>query len=831
MRSELEELEYIERYLEGKLSQSEAQKFELEIAANPDLKQSVEAQSMLQEYLEDRGLREEVAMAHQRHSSAQGGGKFNWLRWGGIGLAAAVIGGIAWFYLSQPKEEILPEPAMEIAEVRAEGPVEQVEAEAKVESFGHPLDQQLIPVKPNRYKLQAEQGGIISDSRSGAVIRVPADALTYENGDPVTGSVDLTYVEYRDQADILASNIPMTIEEDGEQKIFNSAGMFQIRAYQEDRALKVKQGKTIEIDFNMTDSLPNTNFYQLDEETRQWKMIRPSLEIEKRPQREAVAAMDVDKRPQQEGNSGTVSSTALSQPVFRYPRPAYMSFDQMNHENWKYFFAYDFASQDRFTLDTVATFEKILKEGKERVNQPLESYPFDITLFEQRYQDFGYIGQEKASQVGTEDLPIKITPKSGTGAIANRVKIEYSQEDYPEMKYFEGMEWVVPESAGGNRSSMLNRSYRDMRILYQQGKQEFTLQLKDKNDFYEVPVRGVFPKTDPVSAQQERKRNARNHARYSGRLDRRAKAFDDDIKGRKALQNIDQQDDLRPLYALMPLFQENYNLEVKFEDWYDDVLVNRQEWVAQVNQAYSDFKRSGNKKKFIRSKFAAINAFLNDQQTDFASKDNDYRFSGLWINNERAYRPEDMAVGTDDIAPLVVAPERELVSPRFYEEPTEVVSMEKAVARMGFSEDSVGVEKYIASVEQQQKLTRVLQVSGFGIYNCDQVRRMRNPIRMLAQYRDKHTGDMIENGYTLRLIDPLVNASFIFGPQQFTCSRDAENSLLLFTTEGKCYYISPWNFQQREKLSNGTTVFGAVDITEKTKNKDDLYALLQRKSV
>lgn len=109
---------------------------------------------------------------------------------------------------------------------------------------------------------------------SGTVIRIPENAFVDKNGNPVTGNVQLSYLEYRDPVDFILGNIPMDHTEGGEQYHFNSAGMFKIQARKENEEVFLGEGKNIALDFKLTQTLPNLNFYEFDPKANQWKEIR-----------------------------------------------------------------------------------------------------------------------------------------------------------------------------------------------------------------------------------------------------------------------------------------------------------------------------------------------------------------------------------------------------------------------------------------------------------------------------------------------------------------------------------------------------------------------------
>lgn len=105
---------------------------------------------------------------------------------------------------------------------------------------------------------------------SGTVIEIPENAFVDKNGNPVTGDVQLSYIEYRDPVDFILGNIPMDYHQDGEKFVFNSGGMFKIKATHQGEEVFLGKDKNINLDFPLTENLPDLNFYFFDEKTNQW---------------------------------------------------------------------------------------------------------------------------------------------------------------------------------------------------------------------------------------------------------------------------------------------------------------------------------------------------------------------------------------------------------------------------------------------------------------------------------------------------------------------------------------------------------------------------------
>ena len=107
----------------------------------------------------------------------------------------------------------------------------------------------------------------------GSRVTIPEEAFVNEaTGEPISGEVDIEFIEYETNGEIISSGIPMTYKnEGGNIEQFESAGMFEISATQKDQKLALAEGKTIKVEL-ATDVDGNFNFYELDEDRTDWTL-------------------------------------------------------------------------------------------------------------------------------------------------------------------------------------------------------------------------------------------------------------------------------------------------------------------------------------------------------------------------------------------------------------------------------------------------------------------------------------------------------------------------------------------------------------------------------
>lgn len=95
----------------------------------------------------------------------------------------------------------------------------------------------------------------IFEQSTGTRIIVPANSLIDSAGNPVKGDVELRFREFHDVESIFLSGIPMQFGEERSQ-YFSSAGMFEVRAFQGEQELALKEGADLKVDLaNFLDTM------------------------------------------------------------------------------------------------------------------------------------------------------------------------------------------------------------------------------------------------------------------------------------------------------------------------------------------------------------------------------------------------------------------------------------------------------------------------------------------------------------------------------------------------------------------------------------------------
>lgn len=110
--------------------------------------------------------------------------------------------------------------------------------------------------------------------QTGTIIHVPASAFVDETGQDINGPVEIKFREFHDPVDIMVSGIPMNYDSAGIGFHLESAGMFEIKAYQNNKPLHLKAGKEISVNMvSRTNNEKDYNVYYLDTVKRKWNYV------------------------------------------------------------------------------------------------------------------------------------------------------------------------------------------------------------------------------------------------------------------------------------------------------------------------------------------------------------------------------------------------------------------------------------------------------------------------------------------------------------------------------------------------------------------------------
>lgn len=122
------------------------------------------------------------------------------------------------------------------------------------------------------FKLDGTTGGVY-EYESGSKVTVPANAFVDNAGKTVTGEVEFQYREFHDCVDFFLAGIPMGYDSASRKYLLESAGMIEIKAFQNGQPISIHPKKALDIELVSTiDFNPKHQYsvYQLNETDRNW---------------------------------------------------------------------------------------------------------------------------------------------------------------------------------------------------------------------------------------------------------------------------------------------------------------------------------------------------------------------------------------------------------------------------------------------------------------------------------------------------------------------------------------------------------------------------------
>jgi len=122
-------------------------------------------------------------------------------------------------------------------------------------------------------------------------------------------------------------------------------------------------------------------------------------------------------------------------------------------------------------------------------------------------------------------------------------------------------------------------------------------------------------------------------------------------------------------------------------------------------------------------------------------------------------------------------------------------------------------------------LVKGLNSESFGVYNCDQLYRMKESTTIHPKFVNESTNKKIEKQHVACVMDLNYNGSFSFDPKYITISKAGNNALLLFT-EDKKVFISMPEEMATNNYSNKKLTINMKEITDQMKTSEDLKKLL-----
>ncbi len=130
-----------------------------------------------------------------------------------------------------------------------------------------------LDVLYNSYKINSAKGGeIVHHTKSK--LKIPKNAFVNKAGEQIVGDVEIQYREFHDQADIIASGIPMRYDSAGNSYTFESAGMFDVKGFKNGKEVFISPAAPITVEFASEYPTDTYNQYYLDTAGQKWNVIK-----------------------------------------------------------------------------------------------------------------------------------------------------------------------------------------------------------------------------------------------------------------------------------------------------------------------------------------------------------------------------------------------------------------------------------------------------------------------------------------------------------------------------------------------------------------------------
>lgn len=233
MRNELENIQLIEKYLLGELSNKETVEFEKELMINNELRKSVEKQQLIMKASERKGIKNNIIKGRQRYKRTR------LLK--SLGLGVLVIGILITVYSL---------------------------------FFNHTANKKLkIDLPEQVFTIQNEKDTVI-ETENGLIIVIPANAFINKEGRTITENIKFNVKEAFNAHDIITSGL--TTLSNGE--LLATGGMFFLEAYYKGEKLELSKGKEVLLDIPNINPNPKMMLFdgeQVEDGTINWVNPRP----------------------------------------------------------------------------------------------------------------------------------------------------------------------------------------------------------------------------------------------------------------------------------------------------------------------------------------------------------------------------------------------------------------------------------------------------------------------------------------------------------------------------------------------------------------------------
>ncbi len=220
MRPELELIETIEKYLKGEMNAAEKTEFEKRLQNDSKLQKEVKLQQDIMNGIERTAMKQKITKAYTKYMSGK-----NFLKWGSLGTGIIAVSTAVLFYTTNHKASS-NSYMQRLPDLNEQGTKQWSDADKY-------LPGQIFSLNTNQ--------DTVIQTRGGMVLAVPANCFLDENGNPVTGPIDLEVKEALDPASMMKAGL--STKSGG--NLLETAGMFYINSRKDGKSLRINPNNGI----------------------------------------------------------------------------------------------------------------------------------------------------------------------------------------------------------------------------------------------------------------------------------------------------------------------------------------------------------------------------------------------------------------------------------------------------------------------------------------------------------------------------------------------------------------------------------------------------------
>ncbi len=335
---------------------------------------------------------------------------------------------------------------------------------------------------------------------SGTKISILKNSFVNEKGEVINKNLTLIYREFADPISIFASGIPMNTTFNGKKETLSSAGMFEIRVFQNKKELQIKSGQTINIEFASIDDGKNYNFCNFDINKKEWVDENKKLEI---------SDIDCDFI-----KNNRAQNNLLLKPNVQFSKN--INFDTTSFNNRFNNFDYYYLCDKNFKKQTI-----LYEDGFWVRNKKIRNFKIYNNKISKRKNlvKFTFVPKTK----NDSSVFVKINLKT------NQMKLFF-----PELAYFNHITFYNDEfikSKQFKSKYFKNKMYSDIRVEYKKGDDHCVFILKDKKEYIRIEM-NLYDEfvTKPIKQRYYKNTFYRAYLKYKRKLGEREESYNMSLK-------------------------------------------------------------------------------------------------------------------------------------------------------------------------------------------------------------------------------------------------------------------------------------------------------------